>query len=68
MNFQGNQLNYLDTMFRIGYAVFLIVSRLQCNHCVQALTGFQAVSIDFDEHAAQILASTPGARLGCAYW
>lgn len=26
MNFQGDQLNYLDTMFRIGYAVFLIVS------------------------------------------
>lgn len=26
MNFQGNQLNYLDTLFRIGYAIFLIVS------------------------------------------
>jgi ACS family pantothenate transporter-like MFS transporter len=27
MGFQGNQLNYLDTLFRIGYAVFLIVGR-----------------------------------------
>jgi len=26
MDFQGNQLNYLDTLFRIGYAIFLIVS------------------------------------------
>lgn len=28
LNFQGNQLNYLDTLFRIGYALFLIPSQL----------------------------------------
>lgn len=28
LNFQGNQLNYLDTLFRVGYALFLIPSQL----------------------------------------
>lgn len=28
MGFQGNQLNYLDTLFRVGYALFLIVSSI----------------------------------------
>lgn len=28
MNFYGNQLNYLDTFYRIGYALFLIPSQL----------------------------------------
>lgn len=36
MNFQGNELNYLDTLFRVGYALFLIVSKLNilidCRH------------------------------------
>lgn len=26
--FQGNQLNYLDTFYRVGYALFLIPSQL----------------------------------------
>lgn len=42
MGFVGNQLNYLDTMFRIGYAVFLIV---------RELSGEMArTSIDPDSH------------------
>ncbi|KAL7413815.1 putative transporter [Mrakia frigida] len=28
LNFQGNELNYLDTLFRIGYALFLIPSQI----------------------------------------
>jgi hypothetical protein len=28
LNFQGNQLNFLDTYYRIGYAIFLIPSQV----------------------------------------
>lgn len=36
MGFQGNQLNYLDTLFRIGYAIFLIVSSSLPSLCLIA--------------------------------
>ena len=66
MNFQGDQLNYLDTMFRIGYAVFLIVSPdfKAAMRCPRSLTHHTAFPIDLDEHETKVLASAPGACLG----
>jgi hypothetical protein len=47
MGFQGNQLNYLDTLFRIGYAVFLIVS-WSSSYSAETSLMSAAIAADFD--------------------
>lgn len=66
MGFQGNQLNYLDTLFRIGYAVFLIVCQAAPLREISLMTA--AISADFDFYTTQILASTIRASMGSPHW